>query len=244
MRAVVAYTWARDVAGAVVRQDGTVEWRNAKMSPGEDDHAALAAALAVTTAAGDDLVGLTIGNGDASWALARGVEQAVQVTDATALDDDAATAAVLAAGVRSIGKVDLVLIGDSEEHPGVPVALAAHLGWPAVVGVATASLRDGRVEVVRTVDDLEETLSLALPVVVGVAARSAETRAPGMKELLAARKRPVTRTTLAELPVEVPVALVHRGTHLPPTAPTRVFDGDPGEAARQLVAALRNEGVL
>ena len=244
MRAVVAYTWARDVAGAVVRQDGSVEWRSAKMAPGEDDHAALAAALSVTAAAGDELVGLTIGNGDASWALARGVEQAVQVTDATVQDDDAATAAVLAAGVRSIGAVDVVLVGDSEEHPGVPVALAAHLGWPAVVGVAAATARDGRVEVVRTVDDLEETLSLALPVVVGVAARSAEARAPGMKELLAARKRPVTRTSLAERGVEVPEPLVDRGTHLPATAPTRVFDGEPGEAARQLVAALRNEGVL
>ena len=111
--------------------------------------------------------------------------------------------------------------------------------------VETAALSgDGRVEVVRTVDDLEETLSLALPVVVGVAARSAEARAPGMKELLAARKRPVTRTSLAELGVEVPEPLVDRGTHLPATAPTRVFDGEPGEAARQLVAALRNEGVL
>lgn len=243
MRAVVAYTWARDVADAAVRQDGTVEWRKDKMSPGEDDHAALAAGLALTTDGGT-LVGLTCGNGDASWALARGVEQAVHVTDATPHDDDAATAAVLAAGVRSIGAVDVVLVGDSEEHPGVPVTLAAHLGWPAVVGVTTAAARDGRVEVVRTVGDLEETLSLAPPVVVAVAARSAETRVPGMKELLAARKRPVTRTTLAELGVDVPDTLVARGTRLPATAPTRVFDGEPGEATRQLVAALRNEGVL
>lgn len=244
MKTVVVYKWARDDASAFVHADGSVEWRNARMTAGEDDHAALAAAQQVATAAGGDLVGLTIGDGDTSWALARGVEQAVCVTDAPSLDDDAATAAILAAAVRSVGDVDVVVIGDSEEHTGVPVALAGILGWTAVVGISTATAADGRVEAVRTVGDVEETLSLATPVVLGVVARAAEGRAPGMKELLAARKRPVTRTTLAELGVRPTATLTDRGTHRPQTTPTRVFEGDPTDTAKQLVAALRNEGVL
>ena len=39
----------RDPASAVVRADGTVDWRGAKMTPGEDDPAALAVAKAVAT---------------------------------------------------------------------------------------------------------------------------------------------------------------------------------------------------
>ena len=244
MKTVVVYAWARDVDAAVVRADGTVEWRNAKMKAGEDDHAALAAAMDVTTASNGELVGLPIGDGDASWALSRGVERAVAIIDAPSLDDDAATAAVIAAGVRRIGDVDLVVIGDSEEHPGVPVALAGHLGWSALVGIATATCRDGQVEAVRRMGDLEETISCATPVVLGVAARSAESHTPGMKELLAARKRPISTMTLADLGLAATATLGRRGTRLPATTATRVFEGDPAEAAQQLVSALRAEGVL
>jgi len=244
MKTVVVYKWARDVESAAVRSDGSVDWRNAKMTAGEDDPAALDAAKAIAAASGGTLTGLTIGDGDASWALARGVEQAVSVTDAPFLLDNAATAAIIAAAVRAVGNVDVVVIGDSEQYPGVAASLAGHLGWTGLLGVTTATARAGRVEAVRKAADVEETFSLATPVVLGVAAVGAESRTPGMKEMLAARKRPVTKLTVAELNLPPAVALVERGTRVPETTPARVFEGDPVTAADQLVAALRAEGVL
>ncbi|HEY5181102.1 MAG TPA: hypothetical protein VIJ07_15225, partial [Dermatophilaceae bacterium] len=110
MKAVVVYKWARNAEDAMVRTDGSIDWRNARMAAGEDDPAALAAAKQIAADTGGAVIGLTMGDGDASWALARGVEQAFSVADAPSLTDNGATAAILAAAVRCIGDVDVVVI--------------------------------------------------------------------------------------------------------------------------------------
>lgn len=244
MRVVAVYKWARGVDGATVHGDGTVQWRVTKMVAGEDDHAVLAVAQALAGGSDGSVVGLTLGDGDTSWALARGVTETVSVTDAPTLVDEAATAEVLAAAVRSLGDVEVVAIGDAEEHPGVGVALAGRLGWPVIAAVTRAVAAAGRVEAVRRVGDAEETVSAATPVVLAVAAEAAEPKAPGMKELLAARKRPVTTTTLADLGLAPADPLDQRGTRVPEVTAARLFDGEPADAARALLAALRTEGVV
>lgn len=244
MRTVVVYKWARDPGGATVRTDGSVEWRTAKLAPGEDDHAALSVARQVAETSGGDLVGLTIGDGDASWALARGVGEAWAVPEAPAQDDQAATAAVLAAAVRASGGADVVVIGDAEDHAQVPAVLAGHLGVPMLLGVMDATVVGGRVQVRRAVDGQVETLTVAGPVVLAVTAEGPEGRAPGMKELLAARKRPVTRLALGDLTVPTTAGATQTGTRLPEHGSARIFQGDPADAARELIAALRHEGVL
>jgi len=243
MRVVIVYKWARDPGAASVHTDGSVDWRGAKMAAGEDDPAALAAARQVASGPDDELIGLTLGSGDASWALARGVQTAYSVADAPPLADNAATAAVIAAAVRRIGDVDVVVLGDPKQDPGVAPAVAGHLGWPALVAVTSATSEDGQVLATRRSARGSQTVRLATPAVLGVAAEADVDRVPGMKELLAARKRPVTSLTLAEL--GVPVADVEsRGSELPPATTARVFEGPPDEVAAQLVAAFRAEGVL
>lgn len=242
MKTVIAYKWARDAKDAAVRSDGSVDWRNAKMTAGEDDFAALEAAKAI--AGDDDLIGLTIGDGDASWALARGVQQAISVTDAPNLIDNASTATIIAAAVRQIGGVDVVVIGDAEAYAGVAVALAGLLGWPAVAHVDSAGIADGRVRIVRKQGRDEQIVSVAAPAVIAVSAASPEKKVPGMKEQLAARKRPITKLTLADIGAGADDRVSSKGTRQPDAAAARLFDGDPAAAAAQLVAALRNEGVL
>jgi len=79
--------------------------------------------------------------------------------------------------------------------------------------------------------------------VLGISAESDTDQMPGMKELLAARKRPLTKLTLSDLGT-APVDLVSISCRKPDSTPSRVFDGEPAQAAAQLVAALRAEGVL
>lgn len=242
MKTVIIYKWARKLEDAAVRSDGTVDWRNAKMTAGEDDFAALEAAKAI--AAGGELIGLTIGDGDASWALARGVQQTTSVSGVANLADNASTAAVLAAAIRAIGGVDVAVIGDSEEYSGVPVALAGLLGWAAVAHVSTASASEGRILIERKQGKDVQTIGIAAPAVIAVSAASAEKSAPGMKEQLAARKRPITKLTLTNIGAPGEDKVVCKGTRLPEVTAARVYDGDPAVAAGQLVAALRDEGVL
>jgi electron transfer flavoprotein beta subunit len=242
MKTVIIYKWARNAEDAAVRSDGSVDWRNAKMTAGEDDFAALETAKAI--AYGGELIGLTIGDGDASWGLARGVLQTTSVTDAPNFIDNASTAAIIAAAVLQIGGVDAVVIGDSEEYAGVPVALAGLLGWPAMAHVSEASSANGRVQIVRKQGKNEQTVSIATPVVIAVSAVSAEKAAPGMKEQLAARKRPITKVTIAAIVASQDDKVQSKGTRLPEAAATRIFDGAPSVAAEQLVVTLRDRGVL
>jgi electron transfer flavoprotein beta subunit len=110
--------------------------------------------------------------------------------------------------------------------------------------VSEASTANGRVQIVRKQGKNEQTVSIATPVVIAVSAVSAEKAAPGMKEQLAARKRPITKLTLAAMGVSSEEKVLSRGTRVPDVAAARIFDGDPAVAARQLVAALRDQGVL
>lgn len=244
MKVVVVYKWARDPEDAAVRSDGSVDWRGAKMVAGEDDHAAVTVGLALTASSDGGAVGVTIGDGDASWAMARGVEQVVAVPDAPSLADNAATAGVLAAAIRWIGQVDVVVIGDAEAYPGVPAALAGVLGWAPLLGVSAATFTGGRILATRRIGDLEQTVSLGLPALLAVAAPSAEKHVPGMKEVLAARKRPVNTVSLADLGIRPHDQLRSRGTHVPEFGSAHIFEDIPASAAGQLLARLREDGVL
>lgn len=250
MRVVIVYSWARDTGAASVRADGSVDWRGTRTAPGEDDPAALAVALRLADDTGGEVTGLTLGDGDASWVLARGVGSTWSVGDAPVLGDDAATAGIIAAAVRAIGDVDVVVVGDAAERAGVPAALAGLLGWPVVLGIAAAGVdpagaasAPARVRATRRAPAGTETITAAPPLVLGVAAESGTHRAPGMKELLAARRRPVTPLSLARIGAGAQ-DVTSLGTERPPAAPTRLFEGPPDEVAEQLVAALRAGGVL
>jgi electron transfer flavoprotein beta subunit len=244
MTTVVAYSWARDAASALIRADGTVDWRSTRMSAGEDDHAAVAVARNLAEAGGGEVVGVTIGDGDASWALARGVSRAVCVVDAPALDDEAATAVLLAGAVQAVPDADVVVIGDSEEHPTVAAALAGLLGWPAVLGVTSAVVAPDGIVAVRRSGDADDIVTVAGPVVLGIRAESAEAHTPGMKEMLTARKRPIEQHTMTELELALLDPPTPLGTRLPDQAGAQMFTGSPDEAARSLVAALRADGAL
>lgn len=243
MRVVVVHSWARDPGAASVRADGSVDWRGARMVANDDDPAALGVARRLVDGSGGELIALTIG-GDSSWALARGAGSDVAVANVSPLADDAATAAVIAAAVRRIGDVDVVVIGDAaEDHPGVAAALAGHLRWTALVGLDAASVSDGQLCASRHTGRKSEQITVGTPAVLAIAAAADVDRAPGMKEMLAARKRPVTTWTLAELGV-VARDIESHGTRRPDIAPARIFEGSAAGTAGQLLRALRAEGVL
>ena len=135
MNVVCVFKWARDPEDAWVGPDGSVTWRGAKFKPSDDDAAAIVFARELAQASGGELVGVTIGNGDASWAAARGAQRVVSIPDVGPNPDDAATAAALAAAVRCAGDVDVVVIGDALNHAGVAGTLGALLGIPVLVGI-------------------------------------------------------------------------------------------------------------
>ena len=244
MKIIVIFKWLRNPQDARVGTDGLVDWCGAKMSPNDDDPAAITVAKDLAADSGE-IVGLTIADGDVSWAAARGADSTVVVTDAHTEADSAATGAILAAAVHRIGNPDLVLIGDSSWDYGVVSALVGQLGWPALANVVSAKTEGGRLHVTQKVGAVPRVVEVGGSVVLAVAASRAEQQVPGMKQVLAARKKPVTKLTVADLGISPAGKAIFGGTRLPDKPMAKMFDGgDPATAAAQIVAALRMDGVL
>ncbi len=236
MKIVVIYKWARDTAAAAVRDDGSVDWRGAKMSAGEDDHAALDIAKNIAEVA-TEIAGLCIGDGDASWIVARGVDEAYSVEGAPALNDEAMSAKILASAVKQIG-ADIVIIGDSRSYPLVASALAGELEMPAILGVVSAEKRGDKIALKRASGANSQEILATAPLLIGVQAIGEEKRPPGMKEMLMARKKSIVKLECGAFDERLEIIK----SECPELKSAVLFSGENG--AKELIARLKNEGVL
>ena len=258
MKIVVAYKWAPNPQDASVGADGVVDWSRAKSGISEYDPVAIELARRLADATGGEVIGLTAGpkSVDASMArkaaLSRGFDRAVIVAD-DALEGAGTTelAAVLAAAVRHIGEVNLVITGDSSVDVGarmVPVVLAGQLGWPAVGEVTAVSVQAGLLRVERDIAGGTQVLEISGPTVLAASTNAAVPRIPGMRDILAAGKKPVE--TLEVTALDVPaggttVSVTHTSRPDLKARKQQMIDtADPAAAAAELVDALRSAGVL
>ena len=159
MKIVVAYKWTCDPEEATVRADGTVDWSRAKPGISAYDPVAIELARRLAEAAGAELIGVTVGAKGVGVAIAskaalsRGLDRVVIIEDESLQEAGRSElAAVLAAAVRHIGDVDLVVTGDSSVDVAakmVPTVLAGELGWPAVAEVTAVTGQAGTLRVER-----------------------------------------------------------------------------------------------
>ncbi len=236
--------------GHVVRDggDGTLN---------ELDENAVEAALTLVEEHGGEVVVLTVGPDDAVDAVRKGLQmgadEAVHVVDDAAAGSDAlGTAAVLAAAVRHLSAaapVDLVLTGMAGLDgltSLLPTALAEELDLPALPLAATLTVDPsaGTVTVTRELDHASEVLSAQLPALVSVTDQTNEPRYPNFKGIMAARKKPVTTLSLADLGVDpATVGTAGARTQVLEAAPRppredRVLLTDTGDAGARLAAWL------
>jgi electron transfer flavoprotein beta subunit len=258
MRIVVAYKWTCDPEEATARADGTVDWSRAK--PGLSTYDPVAIELARQFAAGGaaELIGVTVGGKGvgtpiaAKAALGRGLDRVVIVEDESLADAGRSElAAVLAGVIRHIGDVDLVVTGDSSVDVAakmVPTVLAGTLGWPAVAEVTSLSGQAGALRVERAIPGGVQVLEISGPAVLAASADAAAPRVPGMKDLLAAAKKPVELVDLAGLKVPPQNAVMAVTGRSRPERKARrgqlIDTSDPAQAAAELVTALRQAGAL
>lgn len=219
---------------------------------------ALETALRLKEAHGAEVVVCTMGPPQAESALrealALGCDRPVLLSDvAFAGSDTLATAYTLSLAVARLAPVDMVVCG-REALDGstgqVGPELAENLGWPFFSFVSgIESLGDGRLKVRRMMEDHYEEISGSLPAVLTVVKEIAEPRLPSLRGMLKSKKADIPTWTAADLGGD-PARLGADGS---PTWVTRVwtpehesgrgviFDGEPAEAARDLVNALKRD---
>lgn len=262
MKIVVAYKWARNPQDAEVREDGTVDFGRSRAAVSEYDPVAFEVARRLADATGGEVIGLSVGDTSIGTSLARkaalsrGLDRLVLVADDALADADSTRlAAVLAAAVRTIEDVDLVIAGESSTDLAegqVPLTLAAGLGWTGLAGICDVGVADEVVTVRRDLPDRRQTLLLDGPAVLSVTADAVVPRIPGMKEILAAAKKPVQVLDHASLDVtsvgaagEASFEVLSTSRPADGTRRRVLIDGaDPDTAAAGLVAALRTIGAM
>jgi electron transfer flavoprotein beta subunit len=168
-------------------------------------------------------------------ALSMGADAAVHVSDEALAGSDAlGTARALAAAVRTVEGVDLVLAGNEASDgrsAAVPAMVAEFLELPALTHAREVSVEGDEVTVRRETDDGVVVLRAALPAVISVNEKINEPRYPSFKGIMAAKKKKVTTLSVGDLGID-PATV---GTAGALTAVTAVAPKPPKTAGEKVV---------
>ncbi|MDA1002712.1 MAG: hypothetical protein O3B31_05100 [Chloroflexi bacterium] len=220
------------------------------------DEQALEAALRMRDAGAEcRITVVTVGGEDAGDVLKRcvamGADHAIHVVDSEARADGFRVAAIVAALVRDLGDVDLVLCGrqGSDYDQGtLPGALAEALD-AALVTMAAGVAVDGdtAIQVRRAVPNGEEVVRAQLPAVVSVSNELGQARYPSSRGMLAARRTPPERRAASDLLAGREPGGVELVQLVVPDVQghCEIVDGaDAAAKAAGLMARLRERGLL
>lgn len=213
MQVLAAIKIVPDGQDIQVAADGSLDFAKARPVVSEYDLNALEAAAQLATATDGTAIAVTVGPSSIDDSktkknvLARGIDELVMVVDNGLADADAfGTAQVLAQVVSDFPAYDVILCGDGSADlyaKQTGAQLAACLDLPYVSSAVALEQKDGVLEVRRKTENEIEVLEVPLPAVVSVLPEATTPRICGMKDILAAGKKPVEQKTLAEAPAAV-----------------------------------------
>ena len=218
------------------------------------DEYALEEALRIRERLGGTVLAVSLGpdrvRNALKTALATGCDSAAHISD-PALDgaDSYVTAQVLAAFLAR-EQCDLILCGQKgidEDMGYVGIALAEFLDLPHVSSITKleigADSRSARAH--REIEGATEVIETSLPAVMMAQKGLNEPRYPSLRGMMLAGKKTIRAVTPAELGIESP-SLLNRTRVMSATLPPerkagRIIEGEPREAVRELVRALRED---
>lgn len=216
------------------------------------DRNAMEEAVRLREAYGGCVEAITVGPPTATKglkdALSRGPEKAYFVNDPSFVDlEPSQTAAILADAIKSQIEYDLIICGEGSSDlyaRQVGPRLAEKLGIPCITFVNRLQIEDGQVIAERKMEDGVEVVSAPLPVLITVLPDINTPRIPGLRDTLAAAKKPVVNIALSDLGHTYPSCL--QTTSILGTAMERnciKFDAD-AKGIAELVEALHKAGLF
>ncbi|WP_371374814.1 electron transfer flavoprotein [Sporomusa aerivorans] len=254
MNVIACYKVVPDEQDIVVCPDRTLSFAQVEWKIGQYDLPALEAGLQLVEAVGGNLSALSAGSRQLEnsklkkGVLARGPAELFLVVDeALAGADSHQTARVLAAAVQKIGGADLILCGEGSADlyaQQVGAQLGELLNLPTVNAVSRLTVEGNKLIAERTLEEVVEVLEIQLPAVVAVTTDMNQPRLPGMKEILAAGKKPVTEWQLTDIDVtgglSRPVTeVISTLAPLPAERKRLIFEGESEEVIDQFYTCLR-----
>lgn len=251
MKIAVAYKWAPDPQDASVAPDGTLDWTRGRPGISDYDATAIEIGRLLSAELGAELIGLSVGGPDAGLpaarkaALSRGLDRLMLVADERSAGLDAlASGQALAVLARQAG-ADLVLTGDASLDAGsriVGPVLAGVLGWTPLASVSAVARSGLGWRVERRVSGGVQVIEGPGPLMLSVTPDAVQPPVPGMRDILAAAKKPVDEMPFEALGLGVPRwPEVGRGRPVLPVRERRIIDGSDADAAASAVVAFLAE---
>ncbi len=203
-----------------------------------------------------EVTALTVGPEDAAEAIKKalqmGADKGVHVVDdAIAGSDYLATSQVLAAAIKKIENVDLVVCGmASTDATGsvIPAMLAERLDLPQVTLGSVIESQGKEFRIKRDGDTSTEVIGATAPLVLSVTDQSGEARYPSFKGIMAAKKKPMETWSLSDIGVDAgEVGLdaawtaVENTEERPPRTQGEIVTDEDGSGATALVEFLASK---
>jgi electron transfer flavoprotein beta subunit len=176
-------------------------------------------------------------------ALARGADRAIHVeSDALATADAFTVASALGEAIRD-EKFDLVLTGLQSDDQGfgqVGVMLAETLGMPHATIIMEVQVAESGLRVKRELEGgWFQWMALPLPALLTIQSGINQLRYATLKGIMAAKKKEIRK--VAPSSAGQPLQKILRVSIPQKAKQTQMISGSPADAAKQLVAKLRDE---
>ena len=231
-----------------VKEDGSgVHTDNVKMSTNPPDDNAVEEAVKIKESGkAKEIVAITIGEEKAQEtvrkALAVGADRGIYVK-VDGVVEPLAVSKILQKIVDK-EKPDLVFMGKQaidDDCNQTGQMLSALLDWPQATFASKINVKDGKLEVVREIDEGLETIEINTPAIVTCDLRLNEPRYASLPNIMKAKKKPIDQKT----PQDYGVDATSRIKVLKVVEPPKRQAGVKVESVAELVDKLKNEaGVI
>lgn len=216
------------------------------------DEFALEEGLKLKEKFGGEVIALTVGDDDATkslrQAMAMGADSSILVRDPLFNNLDPLSTAKVITKILEKEKFDLILAGKhgvGDDNQAVPSMVGAFLEIPVITVVVSLEIENNKAKAKREIEGGLEIVSASLPAVITCQKGLNEPRYPSLKGIMAAKKKEVKIYTNKDLSLEVSgfdKGLLFKGYIEPPPRPKgKIIEGDPKDAAKELVKLLHEE---
>ena len=249
MKIIACIKQVADSEAKVRAENGQISWGDAPLVINPFDEYAVEGALQQKEAQGGTVTAVCIGLESAKealkHALAMGSDNAILISDPTlAVLDTQGAAHVLAAVIKKIGGVDLVVFGRQtlDDGSGLTAAQTARiLGWP-MLGLAGQIKIDAQsLQVERVIEEGRQIVSTKLPAVLSVVQSIGEPRYPSFMGIRKASKAEIPTWSLSDVGISAPAALVSRIELITPPSRDVTCEIIPGDSPAAIAETLTNK---
>mgnify|MGYP000055714868 FL=1 len=224
-----------------VKEDGTgVVTDNVKMSTNPPDDNAIEEAVKIKESGkATEVIAVTIGEEKAQEtvrkALAVGADRGIHVK-AEGVIEPIAVSKILQKVVEK-EKPDLVFMGKQaidDDCNQTGQMLSALLDWPQATFASKIEVKDGKLEVVREIDEGLETIEINTPAIVTCDLRLNEPRYASLPNIMKAKKKPIEQMNVSDLGVDITPKIQQLKVEEPPVRQGGVMVADVKELIQKL----------